>query len=123
VDDLDEVLVGGERGEHLRPQRLLPDRRDELLDDLVVDVGFQQCEADLVQGALDVPLRDAPVPRSFFSTPWNFSDRFSNTPCGPPIVRNELLNIGDGARARQSAKTKSPRGDPGLFRKSRFRFA
>jgi len=61
VDDLDEVLVRGQRREHLGAQRLGPDSGDEILHHLVVDVGFQEGEADLVQGPLDVPFRDAPV--------------------------------------------------------------
>ena len=38
---------------------LLADARDEVLDDLEVDVGFEQREADLAHGGVDVGFADA----------------------------------------------------------------
>ena len=42
VDDADDLLAGVERSEHLLAQRLLADPADEVLDDRIADVGFEQ---------------------------------------------------------------------------------
>ena len=42
--------------EHVLPERPLLDRRGELLDDLEVDVGLEQREADLAHRLVDVVL-------------------------------------------------------------------
>src|SRR5262249_25335183 len=57
VDDLDDLLARGELLEDLDPERPLLDRRRELLDDLEVDVGLEQREADLAHRLVDVILR------------------------------------------------------------------
>ena len=53
MDDLDDLLARLEALQHLLPERPLADRRDELLDDLEVDVGLEQREADLARRARD----------------------------------------------------------------------
>src|SRR5919204_36161 len=56
VDDLDDLLAGVELPDDVGAQAALLDRRGELLDDLEVDVGLQQREADLAHGLVDVVL-------------------------------------------------------------------
>ena len=58
VDDLHDLLAGGQAREHVRPDRLLADARDEVLDDLEVDVRLEQRQADLAHRGIDVGLRD-----------------------------------------------------------------
>jgi hypothetical protein len=58
VDDLDHGLAGGQRTQHLGPDGLLADAGHEVLDDLEVDVRFQQGEADLAHGGVHVGLTD-----------------------------------------------------------------
>ncbi len=54
ADDLDHLLGGRERGEHFAADGLLADVLDEVGDDLEVDVGFEQSDADLAQSFGDV---------------------------------------------------------------------
>src|SRR3954447_17348786 len=56
VDDLDGLLGGIELAGDLGPETALLDGRRELLDDLEVDVGLEQREADLAHGLVDVVL-------------------------------------------------------------------
>jgi hypothetical protein len=56
VDDLDHLLAGVERPQHVGAQAALLDRRGERLDDLEVDVGLEQGQADLAHGLVDVGL-------------------------------------------------------------------
>ena len=56
VDDLDDLLAGVELALDLDPERALLDRARELLDDLEVDVGLEQREADLAHRPRDVLL-------------------------------------------------------------------
>ena len=42
VDDLHDLLAGGEALQDLGANRLLADARDEVLDDLEVDVGLEE---------------------------------------------------------------------------------
>ena len=58
VDDLHDLLAGRQALEDLRPDRLLADARDEVLDDLEVDVGLEQGQADLAHRGIDVGLAD-----------------------------------------------------------------
>jgi len=62
VDDLHDLLRAGDRLEHLRAERALPDRRDELTDDLEVHVRFEQRDADVAERLLEIRLRDARAP-------------------------------------------------------------
>ena len=59
VDDLHDLLTGGQAPEDLSTDRSLADAGDEVLDDLEVDVGLEQAEPDLAQGSVDVGLADA----------------------------------------------------------------
>ena len=54
ADDLDDLLRGGEAPGHVLAHRAIPDPVDERLDDLEVDVGFEQREPNLAQRGLDV---------------------------------------------------------------------
>src|SRR4051794_1801341 len=56
VDDLDDLLAGVELTDHVGAQAALLDAARELLDDLEVDVGLEQREADLAHGLVDVVL-------------------------------------------------------------------
>ncbi len=58
VDDLDDLLAGGEARQHVPADGLLADARNEVLDDLEVDVCFEQGEPDFAHGGLDVGLAD-----------------------------------------------------------------
>ena len=53
MDDLHDLLAGGDRLHHLFAERSLAHLRDEVLDDLEVDVGLEQREADLAHRAGD----------------------------------------------------------------------
>ena len=59
VDDLDDLLAGGQALEDVGADRPLPDPRDEVLDDLEVDVSLEQGEPDLAHRDIDVGLADA----------------------------------------------------------------
>ena len=59
VDDLDDLLAGGEALQDLRADRPLADAGDEVLDDLEVDVGLEQRKPDLAHRGVDVGLADA----------------------------------------------------------------
>ena len=62
VDDLDHLLGRREALHHLGADTPLADALDKVLDDLKVDVGFQQRQPDLAQGGVNVRLGQlAPV--------------------------------------------------------------
>jgi len=56
ADDLHDLLAGVQLAEHVGAQAALLDRRRERLDDLEVDVGLEQREADLAHRGADVVL-------------------------------------------------------------------
>ena len=56
VDELHDLLARVQRLEHLGAERALLHRGGELLDDLEVDVGLEQRQADLAHGLVDVVL-------------------------------------------------------------------
>jgi hypothetical protein len=58
VDDLHDLLAGVQALEHLRPDRLLADVGDEVLDHLEVDVGLEQAQPNLAHRGVDVRLAD-----------------------------------------------------------------
>ena len=58
VDDLDHLLTRRQAVEHVGADGLLADARDEVLDDLEVDVGLEQGQADLAHGGVDVGFAD-----------------------------------------------------------------
>ena len=59
MDDLDDLLAGLEALQHVLAERALAHRADELLDDLEVDVGLEEREADLARRARDRLLVEA----------------------------------------------------------------
>ncbi len=61
VDDLDDLLGGGEAFQHVRAHGPLGDFCYEVLDHAVADVCVQQGEADLLHGLPDVGLGNAPL--------------------------------------------------------------
>ncbi|HEY4956963.1 MAG TPA: hypothetical protein VII31_04050 [Caldimonas sp.] len=61
MNDLDHLLAGVEAVEHLGADGALTDPSDEVLDDAEVDVGLEQCEADLAHRGVDICLCDAPA--------------------------------------------------------------
>ena len=66
VDDLNDLLGGGEGLQHVGAHRLLGDLGNELLDHLIADVGLQQSQADLPHGLLDVGLLQASLAAELF---------------------------------------------------------
>jgi hypothetical protein len=56
VDDLDHLVGGRERGEHVLADRLRLHTLDEAAHDLEVDVGLEECNADFAECGLDVVL-------------------------------------------------------------------
>ena len=62
VEDFDDLLPGGHAAQHVLPERLVLDPRDERLGDLEVDVRLQQRQPHLAHGVVDVRLRDRAMP-------------------------------------------------------------
>ncbi len=62
INDLDDQLPGSDALEHLLPDRPLQNVVNELLGDLVVDVGIQQHAADFAQRFGDVGFGNLPLP-------------------------------------------------------------
>ena len=58
VDDLDDLLGGGQALQHVAAHAAVGDPGDKVLDHLVADVRLQQCQAHLPQAGLDVTLRE-----------------------------------------------------------------
>ena len=58
INDLDNLLTRRYRTERLLPARLGFNIGDELLDYLEVNIGFQQCAPDFLEGVLDVLLSE-----------------------------------------------------------------
>ena len=58
MHDLDDELAGVDALQHVLADGPFLDPPDEVLDDLVVDVRFQEGEPDLAHGGVDVGLRD-----------------------------------------------------------------
>ncbi len=56
VDDLHDLLAGRQAAEDLGSNSSLADARDEVLDDLEVDVRLEERQADLAHGGVDVRL-------------------------------------------------------------------
>src|SRR6202008_1434898 len=61
VDDLHDLLAGGEALQHLGPDRLLADPGDEVLHALEVDVRLEEAQPDLAHRGVDVGLADTPA--------------------------------------------------------------
>ena len=66
VDDLHDLLGGGEAVQHVCADAALRDLGHKVLDHLIADVGFQQGQADLPHTLPDVGLRQAALaPQAF----------------------------------------------------------
>src|SRR5207244_5029257 len=61
ANDLDHLLRRREAAEDVLPHRAVANTVDERLDDLEVDVGLEQREANLAQRGLDVLFRQPPL--------------------------------------------------------------
>ena len=57
LDDLQDLLRGRERRQHLLPDGLLPDALGEALHDVQVDVRLEEPGPDLLESLVDVELR------------------------------------------------------------------
>jgi hypothetical protein len=66
LDDLQDLLAGGEGGQHFLPHRLLPDALGKALDDVEMDVRLQEPRSDLLEGFVDVKLRQVPLTPELF---------------------------------------------------------
>src|SRR5262249_2066110 len=66
VDDGDDLLVGVDGAEDLLPDGLLLDALDEVLGDLVVDVGVEQGLADLLEALAHVGFGEPAAPTELF---------------------------------------------------------
>ncbi len=58
VDDLDHLLAGLYGGEHFGADGFLCDFGDEAVDDIIVDVGFEQGGADFLHCVADIGFGD-----------------------------------------------------------------
>jgi len=56
ADNFDDLLPWAQALKNILADRLGPHRIGELLDDLEVHIGFEQRDADFLQGAIDVLL-------------------------------------------------------------------
>ena len=70
ADDLDDLLRRRQALEHVLVHRPIAHAIDERLDDLEVDVGFEQRQPDLAQRRLDGLLGEPVSPRSERKTSW-----------------------------------------------------
>ena len=61
VDDLHDLLAGRQALQHLGAERACLHAHEELLDDLEVDVGLEQREADLAQRLVEILLGEDPA--------------------------------------------------------------
>jgi hypothetical protein len=61
VHDLDQLLPGQNGAEGFPAHGLLSDGLDELLGDLVMDVGFKEGQADFPDGVGDIGLREPSI--------------------------------------------------------------
>ncbi len=66
ANDLDDLFGGREGGEDLLPDGLGADLFDQILDDVEVDVGFEQRDADLAQGFGDIFFRERALAAEVF---------------------------------------------------------
>ena len=62
MNDFDDLLAGRDAGENFLAERTLFGALDEVLGDLVIDVGLQQRQSHLAQRVGDVLLRQLAVP-------------------------------------------------------------
>ncbi len=100
VNNPDNLLAGGQALENFRSNRLDTDIFDEVLDDLEVDVSFQERQAHFTQGVLDVLLGHDPLAAEFFKDRFKFFGKaVEHRGCVIPVV----LNIPKGDNYKVSA--------------------
>ena len=58
IKDFNNLLARRDAPQHFLAERPVLDSRDEILGNLKVNVGFQQCQPNLAQRVIDVALRD-----------------------------------------------------------------
>ena len=54
MDDLDHLLARGQTVKYILPDRSFRNSSDKLLDHLVANIRFQQCQAHLAHGLIDI---------------------------------------------------------------------
>ena len=62
MENLNDLLAGRDAAQHLFAQRLFFDPGDEILRDLVIDIGFEQSEPHLTHRVADVRFADRTMP-------------------------------------------------------------
>ena len=72
ADDLDDLLARTQALQHFLADRLRPHRIGELLDDLEIHVGFEQRDADFLQGFVDVLLGEPAFAAKIFEDALQF---------------------------------------------------
>ena len=77
-DELDQVLFGRERAQHLLAERLLLDVIDEVADHADIYVGLEQREPDLAERFFDIALGDTALALKLFENPSSRSLSVSN---------------------------------------------
>src|SRR5438128_1470951 len=65
-------MPGGQTLENFLSDGFLTNPLDEVLDDLEVDVGFEQCQTDLFQGFCDILFGEHPRTAQFFKNLFEF---------------------------------------------------
>ena len=79
VYDLDDLLVGLQRLQDIRPDRFFRDVFDEVLHDIKRNVGLKQSRTDLLHAVANVAFRDLPgSPESGKSTRQTFCNTFKH---------------------------------------------
>src|SRR5271169_5328048 len=66
ANDLDDLLGRRQRGHHFLAEGLLADVLDEFLDNVEVDVGFEQRQANFFEGVADVLFGQGALPAEVF---------------------------------------------------------
>ena len=94
ADDLDDLLGGRERGKHLAANGFGADVLDELVDDVEVDVGFEQGDANLAQGFADVFFGEGALAAKGFKGPLQFFCEVFKHRSNSSVSRIRLGRIG-----------------------------
>ena len=128
VDDADDLLAGRDRGQNLLPEPLLAHAGDEVTDDLEVDVRFEERDAHLAQGFVELLLADAAAgAEASEGVLESFGEGVEHASSVPKAATRRLGRATQReARARASARRASPgsggshsaRHDPGATRRA-----
>ena len=110
VDDLDDLLAGGDGAQHLLADRALPDLGDEVLDHRQRDIRLQQRHAHLAHGRVDVVFAQRAAAGQLVEdiaqlVGQTVEHRASVRACGGRRLPN-----GERARARTLADGRTPSG-------------